>query len=369
MQMSKWSDIGAAVVLAAATAVNLLWLGTGPAAAPAAPAEAEVPVPADTVQRAVLLFAGDLMQHTPQTNAARRADGTFDYTESFAAVAPLFRAADLAVVNLETTLTRRPPYRGYPCFRSPAALGEQLRRMEIDAVLLANNHCCDGGSAGIATTVQVLDSLGIRHTGAFADTLDFKRNNTLYIERCGIRFALLNYTYGTNGIPVPRGCIVNLIDTLRIGADLAAARDSADCVVACMHWGNEYQRQPDAGQRRLAEFLRRHGADLIIGSHPHVIQPFEADSTGVTLYSLGNFVSNQRKRYCDGGLLARITVEKRPGERCRYRLATIPVWVQLPGYRILPAQAADTMAMPSADRILYETFREDTRRLLAPPAE
>lgn len=307
-----------------------------------------------------LLFTGDVMQHGPQVEAARRGTG-FDYSDCFAAVEPRFRAADLTVVNLETTLTRSGRYSGYPVFRSPAALADALARAGVDIATLANNHCCDGGSAGIRTTVEELERCGIRHTGVFADSLDRLVRHPLFVESRGVRFAFLSYTYGTNGIPVPRGRYVNRIDTLAMAADLAAiSRDSVDCVVVAMHWGNEYERRPNGVQRRLADFLRRHGADLVIGHHPHVVQPCRADSTHVVLYSLGNFVSNQRRRYCDGGLMAEIDATRHPDGRMTYALRLVPVWVSLPGYRILPPEAADTLPLPDA----YRLFRTDTEELL-----
>lgn len=356
--MRLLGNILAALLLAGGTAVNCLWIHRltlqPERAAP----------PADTIRRAKLLFAGDLMQHLPQVNAARSGGG-FDYSHSFVWVAGRFRSADLAVVNLETTLTRTNRYTGYPCFRSPVAVAEELARMGVDVALLANNHCCDGGARGIAATVEVLDSLGIVHAGAFPDSADYRRNRIVRLKRCGIRFALLNYTYGTNGLPTPAGCVVRRIDMLGMARDLAEARrDSTDCVIVCMHWGNEYERHENAEQRRLADFLRRHGADLIVGSHPHVIQPCEADSARITLYSLGNFISNQQRRYCDGGLLVEIEVTKRPSGRCTYRLETVPVWVLLPGYRIVPPEVGDTLILPPAVRARYRTFLDDTRRLL-----
>ena len=227
--------------------------------------------------------------------------------------------------------------------------------------VLANNHCCDGGGAGVHTTVAELRRCGIRHTGVFTDSLDRAANNPLWLEHCGVRFALLNYTYGTNGIPVPEGVRVNLIDTLRMAADLAAAREgSPDCIAVCIHWGNEYERQANAEQRRLARFLRRNGADLIVGSHPHVVQPFETDSSHVVLYSLGNFVSNQRRRYCDGGLMAEIEAVRHPDGRMTYTLDPVPVWVAMPGYRIVPPEVGDTMALPAA----YSLFRKDVAEML-----
>jgi len=307
-----------------------------------------------------LLFAGDLMQHLPQVEAARR-DTTFDYRPVFEALRPHFAAADLVVVNLETTLTRSGRYTGYPCFRSPAVLADAMRDAGIDVAVMANNHCCDGGAEGILTTCAELDRCGILRTGVFRDSLDRARRNVLTIDRNGIRLALLNYTYGTNGMPVPRGTFVNPIDTALMAADLAAAQHAeADCIAVCIHWGNEYERRPAAAQRRLARFLRRRGADLVIGSHPHVVQPVETDSAGIVVYSLGNFVSNQRRRYTDGGLLAAIEAKKHPDGRMSYTLETVPVWVALPGYRILPPEAIDPATMPAACRL----FLDDTARLL-----
>ncbi len=323
----------------------------------AAPApEPEPPQPL----HAELLFAGDVMQHLPQVRAADRG-GTFDYGEVFAAVRPAFERADLAVVNLETTLAETPPYRGYPCFRSPKALAAALRDNGADLLCLANNHCLDDGLRGVRTTLAAVDSCGLLRTGLYRDSLDRTTRCPLRIERNGIRFALLDYTYGTNGLPTPHGVVLDRIDTVVMARDLAAARAAeSDCTIVCIHWGNEYERRPNASQRALAAFLRRHGADLVIGSHPHVIQPFEADSTYAVFYSLGNFVSNQRKRYCDGGLMARIGVTKHPDGRMRYTAEALPVWVALPGYRILPVEAADTMHLGEA----YRRFRADTEALL-----
>lgn len=260
------------------------------------------PGPVPPPRRMRLFFGGDVMQHMPQVDAVRCGDG-FDYE-------PVFRDARAPHQG------RRPgrgeprnhphapqPLYGLSAFPSPAALADALRDAGVDVAVLANNHCCDNGAEGIRTSVEELDRCGIRHTGAFADSADYKKNNPLYLTHCGIRLAIVNYTYGTNGMPVPEGTVVNLIDTVRMAADLAAARASGvDFIVACVHWGDEYQRRENAAQRSLAAFLRRHGTDVVVGSHPHVIQPWVADSSHVVLYSLGNLVSGQRRRYTDGGL-------------------------------------------------------------------
>ena len=320
------------------------WSGPGPVLPP---------------QRVRMWFGGDVMQHLPQVEAARR-DGGFDYSESFAALAPRMRAADIAVVNFETTLTRRGPYTGYPMFRSPTALADALCAAGVDVALLANNHCCDGGAEGLRTSIEELSRCGIRHTGAFADSADYRRNHPLYLSSHGVRLALVNYTYGTNGMPVPAGMIVNLLDTVRMSRDVAEARAAGvDFIVACLHWGTEYERRENASQRRLAEFLRRQGVDVIVGGHPHVVQPWVADSARVVLYSLGNLVSNQRRRYTDGGLVAEIEAVRHPGGRMSYTLRPTPVWVAMPGYRILPPEAADTL--PAAEG--FRRFRTDLQEL------
>lgn len=304
-------------------------------------------------------FGGDVMQHLPQVEAARSKTG-FDYGPVFAALAPRMQAADLAIVNLETTLTRGKRYTGYPLFRSPVALADALWIAGVDVAVMANNHCCDGGAEGIRTSIEELDRCGIRHTGVFADSLDYRLNHPLYLTRGGLRLALVNYTYGTNGMPVPEGMIVNRIDTVRMARDLAMARArEVDFIVAYLHWGNEYERQANASQRQIAGFLRRHGVDVVVGSHPHVVQPWEADSSHVVLYSLGNLVSNQRRRYTDGGLVAEIDARRRADGGMNYRLQTTPVWVALPRYRILPPEAADTMTLPPA----YGLFRADVEEL------
>ena len=324
----------------------------------------------DEPQQARLVFAGDLMQHMPQVRAARRPNGTFDYSETFRYVKPIFEEADFAMLNFETTLTPTSRYTGYPMFRSPAQLADAIRDIGIDAVVMANNHICDNGRTGIEYMTTRFDSLGIVHTGAFIDSTRYRMNHPLRFEVKGIRFALLNYTYDTNGVPIPKGTIVNLIDTTVIQNDLKRIdRSETDCIIVFFHWGDEYVRKPNDTQRKLAELCHRYGTEIVMGSHPHVIQPFETrydtDSIvrSVTVYSLGNFVSNQRDRYKNGGLIVTLDVEKRNEqiEICSYYT---PVWVSMPNYRILPPSVADTLPLPSGQRESYRQFIRDTRTLL-----
>ncbi len=306
-------------------------------------AEHSVPPPvpvADSLTGAAypltLIFSGDVMQHLPQVEAARQPDslgGGYDYTDCFAAMARFWESADFTVVNLETTLTATGRYSGYPCFASPPALADALRGAGVDVVALANNHICDRGRQGIETTLNYVDSIGLRSVGVYADSAAARR--PLMLEQGAYRVALLNYTYGTNGLPTPKGMTVNRIDTLLILQHIRAARaDSATHIVAFFHWGEEYQRTPNTQQRTLARWCRDNGIDLAVGSHPHVAQPI--DTAGRVVYSLGNLVSNQRDRYQEGGISVRITCYPDKQMDIEY----LPHWVYVSAgkkYRVLPA--------------------------------
>lgn len=319
----------------------------------------------DEFSRVRIVVGGDFMQHEPQVVRARLADGRYDYVPSMRYVAPVFRAADIAILNLETTLSVTGPYSGYPCFCSPVEVADAFVDMGIDLVALANNHCCDKGARGIRSTTEALDRRQLRRIGAYRSVWDHQQNMVQYFSVNGIDFAFVNFTYGTNGIPVPEGCVVDMLDEeSMLPVLLSIDSDRADCVVAIVHWGNEYERKQNRHQEQLESFLREWGVDIIIGSHPHVVQPFEVDSlSGVTLYSLGNFVSNQHRRYCDGGLVATIDVERR-GDALRYSASVEPVWVRLKDYAVIPQSVGDTLWLNRTERDEYNLFMSDTHHNL-----
>lgn len=337
------------------TAVNIAYLCNKPDNEPTTPKIEE------RIHRARLLFAGDLMMHSPQLRVAQREDGSYDFYPMFEHVAPLFSNADYAVVNLETTLSEN-SFSGYPMFRSPREVAVALSRMGVDVATTANNHSCDGGREGVIVTAKTLDSLGIGRTGVFCDSLDYAERNPIRFSIDSISFALYAYTYSTNGMPIPHGCRVNLTDTTKMADDLRRA--DAEVVIVSIHWGDEYQRTPSQAQRQMADFIHRNGVDIIVGSHPHVIQPIEADSERITIYSLGNFISNQRWRYSNGGLLAQIDIEKGSDSNPQFTLTTHPVWVMMPDYKVVPRHVADTIEMDSDQRLLYEEFISDTDSLI-----
>ena len=149
-----------------------------------------------------LMFIGDVMSHSPQVDAARLADGSYDYSPCYRFLAPYIASADICIANMEVPLAGS-PYTGYPQFSCPDNMMSQLFDAGVDVFLTANNHTCDKGAKGIRRTIHVMDSLGIPHVGTYLDSTDFQQRNPLVVEKNGFRIAVLNYTYGTNGIPAP----------------------------------------------------------------------------------------------------------------------------------------------------------------------
>jgi poly-gamma-glutamate synthesis protein (capsule biosynthesis protein) len=180
-------------------------------------------------------------------------------------------------------------------------------------LVTANNHSLDRRRKGLERTIRVLDSLHLYHTGTFRDTVERLNDYPLFLEKNGITLALLNYTFGTNGIPVTAPNVVNLIDTAIIARDLQRAKQlQPDVIVVFMHWGKEYQHQPAAAQQRLAEFCFQRGANIVVGAQPHVLQPmyWYRQKNSVLAYSLGNFISGQRDHPRDGAASLFIEISK-----------------------------------------------------------
>lgn len=322
------------VVLAALLALAALagWRRT-PAVPPSTP-EAAVLAPAP-LATLTLAAVGDIMCHLPQVRAAWDAERkVYDFSPAFAAVAPHLRAADLTVANLETVLDDARPYRGYPRFNSPAALAQALSGAGVDIVTTANNHALDQGEAGVLATLRNLKAAGLLSTGTFAGAAD--RGPLLHTLK-GFKLAFLAYTLSTNGLKPPAGkeYLVNTWDWEQAAKDIAAARaGGAEFVVVSMHWGQEYQRRPTAEQEELARKLAGAGADLILGSHPHVLQPLAeiirpgGDERVLAAYSLGNFISNQRDPHTDRGQILYVTLTRDP---LNHR-------VLISSYRVLPTR-------------------------------
>ena len=265
-----------------------------------------------------LLFIGDIMGHDDQIKSAENPEtGTYSYEDVFSYIRDEISEADVSIANFEVTLGG-PPYRGYPTFSSPPALAAACSNAGIDVLVTANNHAADRGKAGILSTIYRLDSLGIAHTGTFTDMAARDTLNPMIIEKNGFSLALLNYTYGTNGLKVPPPAIVNMLDMNQVGFDIEkASKKNPDMIILFLHWGIEYDTIPTKTQTDMAEYFFSRGVDLIIGSHPHVLQRMEwvpcktkEMKDRITVYSLGNFVSNQRTIRRDGGAMVRIDLSR-----------------------------------------------------------
>ena len=256
------------------------------------------------------------MQHDGQIAAALNpTTNTYDYDDGLKFVKPIINQYDIRVANLEVTLAGK-PYKGYPQFSAPDELAEVLVSSGFNVILTSNNHSCDRGDKGVVRTLDVLDELGVMHTGTFRNQAERDANYPLMIEREGMKIALLNYTYGTNGLTVKAPLIVNYIDSNIIAKDVKRARElKADYIICNMHWGIEYKPLPNSYQKKWEAYCYELGIDMVMGNHPHVVQPTERKTVNgedkLTVWSLGNFVSNMSIRYTRGGLMVGTTLEQK----------------------------------------------------------
>ena len=287
--------------------------------------------PNDSKDSLTLIFAGDIMGHSPQFQAAYNpTTKTYNYDICFQEVKPYIEAADIAICNLEVPLAGR-PYSGYPNFSSPDALLDGLKNAGYDIMLTANNHVVDRGMQGLERTIKTIKSRNLLHAGSYVDEIQRDSLYPLVVEQKGIRIAFLNCTYGTNGISVVAPNKVNYLDTLEIKNDIIKAKSkNVDFIVMTVHWGTEYELEGNSVQKMYADFFIRNGINLVVGSHPHVVQnaeiQYDKDSIPIPVfYSLGNSISNQRKPYTDGGILLKVVI----GSQYKRILSTsyMPVYV------------------------------------------
>lgn len=319
-----------------------------------------------------LLFVGDLMQHTAQIEAAKSEAG-YNYQECFQYVTSLFKKADFTIANLEVTLAGE-PYRGYPSFSAPKEFAESAIKAGINVLLTANNHCLDRGKKGLERTLATLDTLQVKHLGVYRTELERQERYPLLLEKNNIRVALLNYTYGTNGLTVKSPNHVNYIDTFIIKRDLAEARALApDLIIACLHWGEEYQVTQSKKQEELAGWLIDNGVTDVIGSHPHVIQPMVVLEDTLTsqkhliTYSLGNFISNMSAKHTDIGAIAKIQISK-AANKIEKKYSYTLTWCGRPkhtkqnNYLIIPTGLEDVHLSASAQLKRNQALK-DSRRI------
>ena len=273
-----------------------------------------------------LATTGDIMCHnTNFQDAYNSSTKSYDFSYYFTDVKKYLQEADITVGNLETTLSgAKRGYSGYPTFNTPEILAKNLKDAGFNLVTTANNHCMDKGYSGIESTIDFLDKADLAHTGTFKSKKD---QETILIKNVkGVNIAFLSFTYGTNGIAIPKdkSYAVNLIDKDLIKSQIELAKkQNPDLICVSMHWGIEYQTKANKEQQNLADFLFNNGVDVILGNHSHVPQQMEKrtikldDGTtkdGFVIYSLGNFMANQNKLYtCDSAIL-KLQITKHKGD-------------------------------------------------------
>ena len=261
-----------------------------------------------------ILCAGDNLIHLPLLGSDRSHVGLYED------VAPMIQEADIAAVNLETILVDKPDLvSDYPKFGTPMVIGEELVEAGFDVVNLANNHVLDKNTYGVNNTIGFFTEKEIPTFGACSEEeyTDDLKDRVIFTESQGIKVAFLGFTYGTNGLPMPKDCphlVEKFEDRERLVRELDFARARADVVVVYAHWGEEYTTYPTAEQRELARLFADHHVDVVIGSHPHVLQECEVlkdgDHETYVYYSLGNFVHHQDKEGTKVGGLAKFSVTK-----------------------------------------------------------
>ncbi len=297
-----------------------------------------------------LIFVGDIMGHLSQIKSAyHKRTRTYQYDTIFSYMKPIFKSVDFTIANLEVTLGTK-PYSGYPSFSSPKELVIAAKKAGINVLVTANNHSYDKGKKGFKKTLKILDSLQILHTGTFYNPQQKNSVTPLIIEKNGIKIAVINFTYGTNGVKVVHPNIVNYLDTLTIQKSISKAKlKHPDKIIAFVHWGKEYKDAPSKNQQKLNAFFNKNGVDIVVGSHPHVVQPILfSENEGVqtrklVAYSLGNFVSHQRAFRKDGGVVLQLTFAKKNKKTIIKNSAYILTWVYVPKikkkkyYLVLPA--------------------------------
>lgn len=310
-----------------------------------------------SVKNITISAIGDIMAHDDQLKAQFDKDtNTYSFNNNFKYVKPYISNSDLAIGNLETTLAGpKAKYSSFPKFNSPDELADAIKDSGVDIVSTINNHTYDRGSDGVYRTLDVLNSKDIEHVGTQKNDED---ENFLIKDVDGVKLGITAYSYGQvygsttalNGLNIDYNDLnnLNIFNSSYVDIAFNEIKDTLDVMnnkesdlqVVILHWGDEYTRQPNEFQKELAKKLCDYGVDIIIGSHPHMVQPIEMiksdenDNETLVIYSLGNFLSNQRneilnKKYTEDGVIANIGINKNlnTGETKISNVEYIPTWV------------------------------------------
>ena len=268
-----------------------------------------------------LLAVGDNLIHTQVIKSGRQSNGSYNFEHLYKNLKKDIKKADIAIINQETVLGGKElGYSGYPRFNSPTEIGDAVVKAGFDVVLHATNHSMDKGEKGLQNSLDFwkkhkeITVLGANETEEEYEEIPI-------VEKNGIKIAMLNYTYGLNGLPLPkdRKYMVNLLEEDKVRSDIKKAKEQADFVIVFPHWGTEYRYTPSSEQEKWTSIFSEEGVDLVIGAHPHVLENVEwiTNATGhkmLVYYSLGNCVSGQTEVPRALGGLANITITKKGGK-------------------------------------------------------
>lgn len=283
---------------------------------------------------------GDTLCHNTQYwDAYNSSTKQYDFSYVYDNIKDYTSSADITIGSLETTFAGEDRgYSNYPVFNSPDSLATGLKDIGVDVISLAGNHALDYGYSGICRTIDVLDNVGISHLGTYKSAED--QDKILIKDVKGVKIAFINYTYGTNGIPVPsdKPYCLNLIDKDLISKQIKQAKEqNVDMIVACMHWGTEYKTSANDEQKELADFLFKSGVDIILGNHPHVIEPMEKKTITLddgstkdvfVVYALGNFTADQRAEITRDSAILNLDITKdSDGKILINKVSYVPIYM------------------------------------------
>ena len=283
---------------------------------------------------------GDTLCHNTQYwDAYNSSTKQYDFSYVYDDIKDYTSSADITIGSLETTFAGEDRgYSNYPVFNSPDSLATGLKDIGVDVISLAGNHALDYGYSGICRTIDVLDNVGISHLGTYKSAED--QDKILIKDVKGVKIAFINYTYGTNGIPVPsdKPYCLNLIDKDLISKQIKQAKEqNVDMIVACMHWGTEYKTSANYEQKELADFLFKSGVDIILGNHPHVLEPMEKKTITLddgstkdvfVVYALGNFTADQRAEITRDSAILNLDITKdSDGKILINKVSYVPIYM------------------------------------------
>ena len=283
---------------------------------------------------------GDTLCHNTQYwDAYNSSTKQYDFSYVYDDIKDYTSSADITIGSLETTFAGEDRgYSNYPVFNSPDSLATGLKDIGVDVISLAGNHALDYGYSGICRTIDVLDNVGISHLGTYKSAED--QDKILIKDVKGVKIAFINYTYGTNGIPVPsdKPYCLNLIDKDLISKQIKQAKgQNVDMIVACMHWGTEYKTSANDEQKELADFLFKSGVDIILGNHPHVLEPMEKKTITLddgstkdvfVVYALGNFTADQRAEITRDSAILNLDITKdSDGKILINKVSYVPIYM------------------------------------------